>query len=82
VLTIPKLKKPTLRFITDSKTRTTHIPTTSTLAQQPSNKGRKHVIFHDDNTSQQELLRLHEMYAHADMLEIQQQIKNCEIKAN
>jgi hypothetical protein len=34
------------------------------------------------NTSQQELLRLHETYAHADMKEIQQQIKNCEIKAN
>jgi hypothetical protein len=56
------------------------------LAQQPSNKGRKRVIFHEPNqatkppaytsnlnTSQQELLRLHEMYAHADMEEIQQQ---------
>jgi hypothetical protein len=63
--------------------------------QQPINKGRKHVIFREPahaitpaantsnmNTSQQELLRLHETYAHADMKEIQQQIKNCEIKAN
>jgi hypothetical protein len=60
------------------------------LQHQPSNKGRKRVIFHNDkppcstsaydsylNTSQQELLRLHETYAHADMREIQQQIKNC-----
>jgi hypothetical protein len=91
----PKTKIPTLSCITDSKTQKTHIPTTSTLAQQPSNKGRKRVIFHDDkqqytpaayhsnlNTSQQELLRLHETYAHADMREIQQQIKNCEIKAH
>jgi hypothetical protein len=91
----PKTKIPTLRCIIDSKTQKTHIPTTSTLAQQPSNKGRKRVIFNDDkqqytpaayhsnlNTSQQELLRLHETYAHADMREIQQQIKNCEIKAH
>jgi hypothetical protein len=34
------------------------------------------------NTSQQEHLCLHETYAHADMKEIQHQIKNCEIKAN
>jgi hypothetical protein len=91
----PKTKISTLSCITDSKTQTTHIPTTSTLAQQPSNKGSKRVIFNDANlphtpaaynsnlnTSQQELLRLHETYAHADMREIQQQIKNCEIKAN
>jgi hypothetical protein len=91
----PKTKIPTLSCITDSKTQKTHIPTTSTLAQQPINKGRKRVIFHDDrqqytpaayhsnlNTSQQELLRLHETYAHADMREIQQQIKNCKIKAH
>jgi hypothetical protein len=91
----PKTKIPTLSCITDNKTQKTHIPTTSTLAQQPSNKGRKRSIFHDDkqqytpaayhsnlSTSQQELLRLHETYAHADMREIQQQIKNCEIKAH
>jgi hypothetical protein len=59
------------------------------------NKGRKRVIFHEPdqattpaaytsnlNTSQQELLRLHETYAHVDTEEIQQQIKDCEIKAN
>jgi hypothetical protein len=69
----PKTKIPTLSCITDSKTQKNHIPTTLTLAQQPSNKGRKRVIFHDDkrqytpaayhsnmNTPQQELLRLHE----------------------
>jgi hypothetical protein len=90
-----KTKIPTLSCITDSKTQKTHIPTTSTLAQQPSNKGRKRVIFHDDKqqytpaayhsnlkTSQQELFCLNETYAHADMREIQQQIKNCEIKAH
>jgi hypothetical protein len=67
----------------------------STLAPQPSNKGRKRIVFREDdqattptaynsnlNTSQQELLRLHEMYEHADIIEIQHQIKNCEIKAN
>jgi hypothetical protein len=92
---IPKTKIPTLSCITDSKTLTPHIPTTLTLAQQPRNKGRKRVIFNDANpqytpaaynsnlnSSQQELLYLHETYAHADMREIQQQIKNCEIKAN
>jgi hypothetical protein len=42
-----------------------------------------HAAYHSNlNTSQQELLRLHETYAHADMREIQQQIKNCEIKAH
>jgi hypothetical protein len=91
----PKTKIPTLSCITDSKTQKTQITTTSTLSQQPSNKGFKHVIFHNDkqqyspaayhsnlNISQQELLRLHETYAHADMPGIQQQIKNCEIKAH
>jgi hypothetical protein len=91
----PKTKIPTLSCITDSKAQKNQIPTTLTLAQQPSNKGHKRVIFHDDkqqyspaayhsnlNTSQQELLRLRETYAHADMREIQQQIKNCEIKAH
>jgi hypothetical protein len=77
------------------KTQKTQVPTTSTLAQQPSNKGLKRVIFHDDkqqcspaayhsniNMSQQELLRPRETYAHADMREIQQQIKNFENKAH
>jgi hypothetical protein len=31
------------------------------------------------NTSQQEIVRLYETYAQADMKEIQNQIKNCEI---
>jgi hypothetical protein len=75
-----KTKIPTLNCITDSETQKTQVPTTSTVAQQPSSKGCKHIIFHDDkqqsspaanhsnlNTLQQELLRLHETYAHADM---------------
>jgi hypothetical protein len=90
----PKTKIPTLNFITDSKTQKIQIAAPSTFTHQPSNKGRKRVIFHNDkppcstaayhsnlNTSQQELLRLHETYAHADMREKQQQIKNCDIKA-
>jgi hypothetical protein len=76
----PRTKIPTLSCITESKTRKTHIPVASMLAPQPSNKGCKRVIFHEHdqattptayklnlNTSQQELLRLHETYAHADM---------------
>jgi hypothetical protein len=62
------------------------------MAQQPNHKGRKRVIFHENhqittptaynsnlNTAQQELLRLHETYAHADMKEILQQIKKCDL---
>jgi hypothetical protein len=80
----PKTKIPTLNYITDNKTQKIQIATPSTFTHQPSNKGRKRVIFHNDkppcptatyhsnlNTSQQELLRLHETYAHADMREIQ-----------
>jgi hypothetical protein len=65
------------------------------MAQQPNHKGRKRVVFHDThqittpaaynsnlNTAQQELIHLHETYAHADMKETQQQIKNCDLKAN
>jgi hypothetical protein len=91
----PKTKICTLSCITDNKTHKTQFSTTSALSHQPSNKGRKRVIFHDDNqqytpaayhsnlnTSQQDLLRFHETYAHTDMREIQQQIKNCEIKAH
>jgi hypothetical protein len=90
----PTTKIPTLNCITDNKTQKIQIAAPSTFAHQPSNKGRKRVIFHNDkppcptttyhsnlNTSQQELLRLHETYAHSDMREIQQQIKNCDIKA-
>jgi hypothetical protein len=89
-----KTKIPTLNCITDSKTQKIQISAPPTFAQQPSKKGRKRVIFYDDkpqcstaayhsnlNTSQQEFLRLHETYAHADMREIQQQIKNCDITA-
>jgi hypothetical protein len=89
----PQTKIPTLSCITDRKTRTTHIPTTSTLVQQPSNKGRKYIIVNDANlphtpaaynsnlnTSHQELLRLHETYAHADMREIQQKSKTVKLK--
>jgi hypothetical protein len=90
----PKTKIPTLNCITDNKTQKIQTAAPSTFAHQPSNKGRKRVIFHNDkppcstsayhsnlNTSQQELVRLHETYAHADMREIQQKIKNCDIKA-
>jgi hypothetical protein len=83
-----------MNCITDSKTQKIQVAAPSTFAQQTSNKGRKRFIFHDDkpqcstaayhsnlNTSQQELLHLHETYAHADMREIQQQIKNCDIIA-
>jgi hypothetical protein len=43
----PKTKIPTLRWITDNKIHTTHIQSASTLAQQPSNKGRKRDIFRE-----------------------------------
>jgi hypothetical protein len=89
----PKTKIPTLNCITDSKTQKIKIAAPSTFAHQPSNKGRKRIIFHNDkppcstaayhsnlNTSQQELLRLHETYANADMREIQQQIKTATLK--
>jgi hypothetical protein len=90
----PKQKNPTISCLTVNTAPTQHIQSTS-MAKQPTHKGRKRVIFHDThqittpaaynsnlNTAQQELLRLHETYAHADMKEIQQQIKNCDIKAH
>jgi hypothetical protein len=90
-----KTKIPTLGCITYNKKNTTYIQAASTLAQQPINKGRKRIIFHETdsatvpaayvsnmNTSQQELLRLHGTYAHAEMKRIQHQIKNSKIKAN
>jgi hypothetical protein len=62
-----------MNCIPDRKTQKIQIAVPSTFTQQPSNKGRKRVIFNDDkppcstaayhynlNTSQQELLRLHE----------------------
>jgi hypothetical protein len=45
----PKTKITTLNCITDSKTQKTQAPTTSTFTQQPSSKGHKRVISHDDN---------------------------------
>jgi hypothetical protein len=94
VLTIQKPKKHTLNCITDSKPQKIQVAAPSNFAQQPSNKGHKRVIFHDDkppcstaanhshlNTSQQELLCLHETYAYTYMREIQQQMKNCDITA-
>jgi hypothetical protein len=90
----PKTKNHTISCLTANTAPTQHIQSTS-MAKQPNHKGRKRVIFHDThqittpaayssnlNTAQQELLRLHETYAHADMKEIQQQIKNCDLKAN
>jgi hypothetical protein len=90
----PKTKIPTISCLTVKTAPTQHIQSTS-MAKQPNHTGRKQFIFHDThqittpaayssniNTAQQELLRLHETYAHADMQEIQQQIKNCDIKAN
>jgi hypothetical protein len=69
-----KTKIPTLCCITDKNKKTTYKKmVASTLAQQPSYKGRKRVIFNETNntiapaaytsnmnTTQQELLRLHE----------------------
>jgi hypothetical protein len=81
----PKTKLPTLSCITDNRTRTTHIPVASTLAQQPSNKGRKHVIFREPDqatTPAAHTSNLNTSQQDADIKEIQQQIKNCEIKAN
>jgi hypothetical protein len=91
----PKKKIPELSCITDDKMRTTYIQSASTLARQPSNKGRKRVIFREPdhattpaayalnlNTSHQEILRLHETYAHAYMKEIQQQKHHGSITQN
>jgi hypothetical protein len=90
----PRTKIPTISCLTANTAPIQHVPSPS-MAQQPNHKGRKRVIFHDThqittpaaytsnlNTTQQELLRLHETYAHADMKEIQQKIKNCNLKAH
>jgi hypothetical protein len=90
----PKTKIPTISCLTANAAPTQRIPSKS-MVKQPNHKGRKRVIFHDThqiitpaaynsnmNTAQQELLRLHETCAHVDMKVIQQQIKNCDIKAN
>jgi hypothetical protein len=44
----PKTKITTLNCIIDGKTQKIQVPAPSTFTQQPSNKGRKRVIFHDD----------------------------------
>jgi hypothetical protein len=90
----PRTKIPTIRCLPANTAPAQQIPSTS-MAQQPNHKGRRRVIFQETqqittpaaynsnlNTAQQKLLRLHETYAHADMKEIQQQIKNCYFKAN
>jgi hypothetical protein len=91
----PKTKIPTLWWVTDKSDKRTYTTSSTNLAQKPSYKGRTRIIVKETNnttaptayttnlnTVQQALLCLHETYAHADMKEIQQQIKNCEIKAN
>jgi hypothetical protein len=90
----PKTKIPTTSCLPANTPPAQQVASTS-MAQKPNHKGRKRVIFHNTHqittpsaynsnlsTAQQELLRLHETYAHADMKEIQQQIKNCDLKAN
>jgi hypothetical protein len=90
----PRTKIPTISCLPANTASKQHIPSTS-MAQQPNHKGLKRVIFNENhqitapdvynsnlNTAQQELLRLHKTYAHADMKEIQQQIKNCDLKAS
>jgi hypothetical protein len=80
VFTVQKTKKPTLNYIRESNTQNIQVTAPSTFVQQPCSKGPKRVIFHNDkqqcspaayhsnlSTSQQELSRLHETYAHADM---------------
>jgi hypothetical protein len=94
VLTIQKLKYPHGVVSQTEKTQKIQVPAPLALTQQPSSKGRKRDIFHNDkqqcspaahhsnlNTPQQELSHLQKTYAHANMLEIQQQIKNCQINA-
>jgi hypothetical protein len=91
----PNTQKRKYQCITDKTKKRTYTTSSMSLAQQPSFKGCSRVILNETNnttaptayitnlnTAQQELLRLHESYAHADMKEIQQQIEDCEIKAN
>jgi hypothetical protein len=47
----PKTKIPTLNCITYNKTKKIQIAAPSTFAHQPSNKGRKRGIFHNDKPS-------------------------------
>jgi hypothetical protein len=90
----PKIKIPIISCIPHITPKISPITATPTFAQQRSFKGRKRVTVNEIhnttepiryltylNTARQELLRLHETYVHADMKEIQQDIKNCNIKA-
>jgi hypothetical protein len=90
----PRTKIPTISCLPASTASIQHISSTS-MAQQPNHRGHKRVLFNENhqvtapaaynsdlNTAQQELLHLHETYAHADMKEIQQQIKSCDLKSN
>jgi hypothetical protein len=91
----PKTKIPTLCCVKDKSDKRIYITSSTNLAQQPSYKGRTPVIVNKTNNTtaptayitnlnnvRQELLCLHETYTHTDMKEIQQHIKNCDIKAN
>jgi hypothetical protein len=90
----PKTKIPKISHISLLKSNATARPKPTKYAQQPSFKVHKGVAVNEThnttesttyttnlNTEQKELLRLHETYAYADMQEIQQKIKNCDIKA-
>jgi hypothetical protein len=89
----PKTKIPTISYVTHKTNKTTHPSSGTHFAQQPSHKGRKRDIVNETNntteptayitnlnTAQQELLRLHETYAHVDMKEMQQHIKTVTLK--
>jgi hypothetical protein len=90
VITIQKLKYPHWTASQTVKHRRFklphHRPSHNNLATKVANVLYSTMMHHNAqqhniNTSQQELVRLHETYAHADMREIQQQIKNCDITA-
>jgi hypothetical protein len=86
----PKTKIPTISCIPLIKDNQITMPLKPSFSQQPSNKGHIHVEILEPKelaaytsnltTGQQELLHLHEIYAHADIQEIQYKIKHGEIK--
>jgi hypothetical protein len=87
----PKAKLPMISCIPLLRDKQTTTPVKPSLLQQPSNKGRKRVALLEPkeitaytsnlNTAQQELLQLHDTYAHANMQEIQYKIKHRDIKS-
>jgi hypothetical protein len=90
----PKTKIPTLSCVAHLTNKISQTTATTNFAPQPSFKGRKWFTVNainnttepityltNRNTAQQVLLCLHETHAHTDMKEIQQKIKNCDIKA-